>query len=322
MNHLSPGPWEHSPTSLDNMKNLKFKSLFTEKYSKLKKETETLVDLNPPEELMSQISEAARESKTVSGLGYLPWIGKDYSLSGMKNKVFFVAESHYKGNSNWNYYDYACVRMAEFALNKDLKRDQSEDDNLAYANLLKTINPFSSLANNKPPFEWEKTLREKKQILSNTVFMNVCQRCLPAGEKPDPEDFINGWHAWFKVARLLKPTLCICDGVASAKTRSRHCFNEAMAQIQAIPEAATLNFSYKRSREGELIGEKGKRVRAHTAQVYIDGNPIEIVWIMHTSLNGRFGYYFEPEEWHKYLEKQPLFKAWKHEMKSKFSSRS
>ena len=151
--------------------------------------------------------------------------------------------------------------------------------------------------------------------------MNVCQRCVPAGSRPDPEDFINGWHAWFKVAKLLKPTLCVCDGVASAKTRSRHCFNEAMAQIQASPDATALNFSYEKSLEGELIGKKGTPVRAHTARVSIDGNPIEIVWMMHTSLNGRFGLYFEPEEWRKYLEKQPLFKAWEREMKDKFSYR-
>lgn len=304
------------------MENSKFKSLFKEeRYSELEKEAGTLVDLNPPEQLLSQITEAARESEAVRGLGYLPWVGKNYSAGGMHNKVFFVAESHYVGNSNWNYYDYACVRLAEFALNKDLKRNQSEDDNLAYANLLKTINPFSHPATDRPPFDWGKKLLEKKHIFSNTVFMNVCQRCLPAGGRPTNEDFINGWHAWFKVARLLKPTLCICDGIASADNNGRHCFNEAMSQIKSGPEAAGLSFTYEKSSAGEQIGNKGKhKVKPQRASVTIEGNTTEILWIMHTSLNGRFGLYFEPEEWRKHLENHPLFKSWETEMKDKFNS--
>lgn len=294
------------------MEENKFKSLFAEVYSELYKEAAPCMDSVLQGRLKALLIEKARENKDVRGLGYLPWVGRNYSAGDITNKVFLIAESHYIGNDNWNYFDCTCVRAAEFVLNRDLNGNQHTDANITYSNLFKTINPFLNLKAELATNDNDKRLAQKKHVFTHSVFMNLCQRCMKKGERPGKADFINGWHTWVKVVELLKPTLCICDGVSSADE-----FSEAMTQIQKL--AAEQNRANIRHTiiKGELIN--GAIVRK--ALLQIGDHPIEIVWIKHTAK------YFTAKLWRDYLEnryssvrnpKNNPFRDWVNELKAGF----
>jgi hypothetical protein len=288
--------------SKDVMEENKSKSLFDAGFRPdLEKEAKSYLNLGLLDSLKGLLVEGMEaRTKTIAGrFGYLPWIGKDYSESksakGMKNKVFFVAESHYGSNKNWDYCDYAYIRVAEFVLD-------TMDKNSTYKSFFDTIDPFKQMDITLP--------EKKKRVFSNVVFTNICQRCMrDIKDRPTETDFINGWQTWFEAAKLLKPTLCLCDGVTSAAY-----FNKAMEQIQKVEaEKNGIKFSYKQCNQGEIIN----KVKVRRAFVIIGAHPIEIIWMRHTSS------YFSPLKWRDYLDnryrsvfqpEQNLFANWVQEL--------
>lgn len=295
------------------------KNLFNEKYPELKVEAELHADLNLHAKLMPFRSEEARDNMEIVGLGFMPWIGKHYSSNRMTNRILFVAESHYKNNDNWDYFECTCVRLAEYVLNKDKNRAGTDEDNQTYSKLFKTINPFTDPDADQRPVNWEKRLHDKIRVFSNAAFMNICQRCMNKSEnptvteKPNPKDFVNGWHVWAEVVKIFKPTLCICNGVASAR-----CFNKAMRQVKAAALKTGEVFDYKPLSGAEKVNNT--RTQARRAFVDICNHSTEIIWIMHTAMDGQYGMKFEPQDWRQYLCQQKSFMSWAQEMNPMFKT--
>lgn len=248
---------------------------------------------------------APRSVPVPGRLSYLPWVGAGYlaadAVGAMTNRVIFVAESNYKDNANWDFFDYINVRLAEFIFDE-------KDKNKTYQKFFDIINPFGQ---SLPLSE------ARKRVFERTAFMNICQRCMDGvTSRPNKADFISGWRTWFETVRVLKPTLCVCNGVASADERGATHFNDAMLQLELIAQEAGVDFNYIKSEKQEAIGAGKRKVSARTAVVTIGGNSTDIIWIKHTARP------LSALDWRRYLEEEYSspngghnpFKSWFEEM--------
>ena len=157
------------------------------------------------EPLLLPDSASPRDNPKAGKFSYLPWIGRNYP-GGLRNRACFIAESYFKSNDNWDYYDYGCVGLAEFITNEYIPRP--------YPKFFEAINPILSGS--------AEDQAVKDFVFANAVYMNICQRCMqssaarPTKTKRQENDYANGWRTWFAAARILRPTLCVCNGVESA----------------------------------------------------------------------------------------------------------
>jgi len=259
------------------------------------------------ESLLLPDATAPRDHPRAGHFSYLPWIGRNYP-GGLRNRACFIAESYFKSNDNWDYYDYGCVGLAEFITNEYIPRP--------YPKFFAAINPIMS--------ELAEGQTVKDFVFANAVYMNICQRCMQssaarpskAKTKKEENDYISGWRTWFTAARILRPTLCICNGLESAG-----CL-EIAAQIDG---KVTVKFSSserdvdadKNRPEGDTSGLY-KTIRPIKATVQIDNDTIEFIWMLHSTHNGRWDGVttFKPLKWREYLMEQNSFADWGREMNS------
>ncbi len=272
-------------------------------FNELKKFSDSLNGTDP---LLLPDSKDPRNIPVAGRFSYLPWIGRNYP-GNLENRVFFIAESFFKSNSsNWNYHDCGCIILSEFILNVYIPRP--------YPKFFEAINPIEC---SNPE---QKDIKDF--VYSNAVFMNICQRCMRSSSfRPDKKktktaenDYINGWQTWFNAARILRPTLCVCNGVESASFLEAAALMDGKVKVDDFSRSNLAVDVSKNNEEEDRVGDRGKMCPPR-AIVTIENNPIEILWVLHSTHNGKYGITFKPQEWRKYLEEQNLFKKWVKELR-------
>lgn len=216
-----------------------------------------------------------KEFKQISGLQYLPWVGKDYLNQDNNIKVLIVAESVYDWNpgSKESYIslqkdDFARVVVREhgmYFLSKDteiFKTDQT------YRNLERAIYGRKDIEHEDLKTLW----------LSVSLHQYVQRYMANLTERPSKLDYETGAIILKQILAILKPRLCIFLGTDWRKV---------------VP---ILNYaSYDKSCSYEKIGRSYPRVLNYM----LGGNKSKIIMIQHTSK------FFSWRQWHaKFLSKE------------------
>ena len=133
--------------------------------------------------------------KRISGLTWLPWIGKNYSVGS----ALILGESHYC------YGDHTL---------DDIENDCNETRSV--------IGDFAMLGRNAG--NQYKTYEPMETILKNTIvhndcenvwqqiaYMNLVQRCMENNQdRPHWNNFLDGWFVVLQVINILRPGICVC----------------------------------------------------------------------------------------------------------------
>lgn len=199
----------------------------------------------------------------ISNLNWLPFVGDNYSKQ--LNKVLLVGESHYSDPKGpiQNIQKPLFTRWIVNELgigNRDYKDD---------SNFFKTINKM--FANNALNSFWNKI-----------SFLNFVQRPMvktdSRNERPNKNDYKEGWETFFATSKILKPDYCLFLGNTCGDT-----FNESAEKFNISHQKITwhnkINGAYLK--HGNMI---------------IDGHKIELYFIKHPSQ------YFSSNEWFEALE--------------------
>ncbi len=97
-------------------------------------------------------------------------------------------------------------------------------------------------------------------------------------EQTKIKDFDKGWETFIEMVKILKPTDCIFIGVRAAEP-----FERMMDKLNI-------------KRTDRIVHPEINNVSPRTASITLDGKPINLTFIKHTSA------YFSPEAWREFLE--------------------
>lgn len=133
----------------------------------------------------------------ISGLNWLPWIGNKYP----QNKFLIVPESHYDDGDDWFKSTRQFVNL--FGL---MSQNPAYENCAILRNIEKTVY-------NKSQISYE--MRER--LWSSVSYFNLVQRLLTSRkskDRPDDEDFDNGWNIFLKIVEIIKPKFVLKCGMA------------------------------------------------------------------------------------------------------------
>lgn len=209
----------------------------------------------------------------ISSLTWLPWIGKDFFNSN--KRLLIIGESHYADGSS----EEAFLQNKNLAAKNDFTRNtilQTQIQKVYEHKPLKNL--FSALYGNKP-------INEEK-LWSQLAYYNFVQRSMNYSningqkntEQPTIKDFDKGWETFIEMVKILKPTDCIFIGVRAAEP-----FERMMDKLNI-------------KRTDRIVHPEINNVSPRTASITLDGKPINLTFIKHTSA------YFSPEAWREFLE--------------------
>ena len=139
---------------------------------------------------------------TLENLNWFPWIGQDFSAS--KPKLLVVGESLY------NYDNDAEIAAGDRQFARFFIYDHVFEDTNANQKLIR--NTELAVFNSYPSEE------QKKIFWANSGYYYFVHKFLKDGrnERPNNEDFSNGWDTFMKVVLILKPEYCLFCGVTSS----------------------------------------------------------------------------------------------------------
>ena len=130
----------------------------------------------------------------VSGIKWLPWVGKYYS----KTKIMVLGESQYEDGDYWQENIIEATRLligSGFTGNKGK----------IYKNTEKVLLSIG-----------EPTKEQGNNVWKSVVYLNLVQRLMSSiKERPNDSDFDKGWATFLEIAELLKPDICIVLGKSS-----------------------------------------------------------------------------------------------------------
>lgn len=199
--------------------------------------------------------------KSIDGLEWLPWVGKNYDKTG----VLIIAESHYGGDT-------------EFEADGSAKPDKEFTRRFVIRHA-DGVNMWK-MPNNLMRAVWEGDCRvgNRKIFWENVAFYNHVQKLmeLATRQRPSDEDFRNGWDVFPEVVKILKPDYCLFVGLQAFKS-----FGDKMQE-------KGLSF------EGKGF-EKINRVWPRRYTLTVDGHKTEITGIKHTAR------YFSWKKWYDFL---------------------
>ena len=204
----------------------------------------------------------------IEHLKWLPWIGENYFSSNAKLMV--LGESHYlcEGDSKEDY-------------GKDFTRSfisQHKNEGVE----TKVLRNFEKTILNRDTDEHLSKV-EQLAITDSIVYQVIVQRLLESNdERPSEDDFKNGWKIIFETMKILKPKTVISLGVESSNFLAGLEYDGLVVK--------------KEKREDEKINNAYPRY----FKIELDGEPIDIIFLRHTS--GTMGGYY-PKEWHKVVKK-------------------
>lgn len=204
--------------------------------------------------------------KSINGLKWLPWVGKNYDKTG----VLIIAESHYGGDTEFEA-DGSDNTKEDFTRKAFVKRHAEEGVDMWKMpnNLMRIIcgGGFSD--------------EQRKEFWENVAFYNHVQRLMrkQGNERPSKEDFRNGWDVFPEVVKILKPDYCLFIGLIASysfniKMKEKGLSYESVSWMEKINGACPRRFS-----------------------LTVDGHKTEIIGIRHTS--GQISP--SPDKWHDFL---------------------
>lgn len=140
-------------------------------------------------------NEYDKELSNINSLKWYPWIGKNYN----KTKVLVIGESHYEDGDEWQEGNTETTRIITakcFTGNKAKIYRNTEKV------LLSIDNP---------------TIEQGNYLWESVTYWNLVQRLMNSiEERPNDEDYDNGWATFFELVEILKPNICIVLGQASS----------------------------------------------------------------------------------------------------------
>lgn len=201
--------------------------------------------------------------KSINGLKWLPWVGKNYDKTG----VLIIAESHYGGETEFEA-DGSDNTKEDFTREAFVKRHANGE------NMWKMPNNLM-----RAVWQGDCSVGNRKIFWENVAFYNQVQKLmeLATWQRPSDEDFRNGWDVFPEVVKILKPDYCLFVGLKASDW-----FNKKMQEK---------GLSYEPVYKMEKIN--GVRPRRFTLTV--DGHRTEITGIKHTSG------YFSWKKWYDFL---------------------
>ena len=205
------------------------------------------------------------EFNKIEGLKWLSFVGNEYLELTDNKKVLIVGESHYQDETNESiekHKDKTFTRKVvdELAINRYYYRTK------IFYNFHKTI-----FVNDK---------FNSSKFWNLVSFYNFIQRSMTTNkDRPTDKDFINGWKAFFKVIKVVKPKMCILIGVESSNSL-KLAMNES--------EFKLTNF--------ETIKEKFSGTYPRLATIELNDKQIDLIFIQHTGSKYSYG------AWHIYLK--------------------
>ena len=148
-------------------------------------------------------------------LTWLPWVGKEFDRS----KVLVVAESHHVDEKDETTAAkrkkdcdgdpmVTCEMIAGYPL-RGRSRSWGKSIGRLFNNILNVLCGSTFLE--------PEAAQKRAALWSRVAFMNLVQNQIwYKHERPMPNDFKTGWRAFIKVARIIKPDICIFFGVSAA----------------------------------------------------------------------------------------------------------
>ena len=204
----------------------------------------------------------------INDLHWLPWIGKNYSAS--QTKLMVLGESHYlcAGDSPDEY-------GIDFTRSFIGMHQNGEEGTNVIRNFEKTLL--------NRDYDEELSKEEMTALSDSFVYQVIIQRLLTASkERPDASDFEAGWHIILETIKILKPNTVISLGVKA---------------FDVLTNLEYEGLTVKKEKWGD---DKINNAYPRYCRIELDGHPIDIIFLRHTS--GTMGGYY-PLEWHKFLKK-------------------
>lgn len=130
----------------------------------------------------------------ISNLKWLPWIGPNYE----NKRIVLMGESHYDDGDDW---------LDEMDATRWFVQNQHPSiANVSVSRIFKTIE--KTLLNQN-----ESTLKERETIWNGVIYMNLVQRLLSSiEERPNDEDYENGWKVFLRLVEIVQPEIVIKFG--------------------------------------------------------------------------------------------------------------
>ena len=210
----------------------------------------------------------------IPSLTWLPWIGKNYFNSN--KKLLIIGESHYSDGIT----EEAFFHNQKLAYRNDFTRNTIYQTQIQKAYEHKPLkNLFTAL--------FGSSAIDENKVWSELAYYNFVQRSMnystSNGEKnteqPTIKDFDLGGETFIELVKILKPTDCIFIGVRAAEP-----FERMMDKLNI-------------KRTDRVVHPEINNVSPRTASITMDGQPINLTFIKHTSA------YFSPEAWSGFLGK-------------------
>ncbi len=134
------------------------------------------------------------EIKNIKGLNWLPWIGQNFNQS----EAIILGESHYEDGDEWQDGNKETTRIM-------IKKRLLGDRGKLHTNVEKVLLNLDS-----------PTLEQGNYIWNSITYWNLVQRLITSiDERPNDNDFDNGWEIFFKLIQIIKPKYCVVLGKAS-----------------------------------------------------------------------------------------------------------
>lgn len=223
-------------------------------------------------EVDTRLIDQSQDAKfdAIKSLSWYPWVGKDY-FRNTTHRLLIVAESHYNWGENVD------------ELNKAL---------LSHKYITRNVTQYYpvSFTGNNPMFEnlhrclFQTNNIDRQKVWRNIAFYNFVQRSMNYNfkERPNDNDWSNGWQSFVEIIKILRPTECIFVGVGAADK-----FNE---------NAPLLNLPFESVTWKKVSNCRGG---ARHFSISVDENyTLNCISIQHTS------HHFSWRAWNAYLEKE------------------
>lgn len=220
--------------------------------------------------------------RTVAGLTWLPWVGRNFSRRPPATRLLVVGESHYVRADSKEHLE--TIRTEHLEAPRYTREVVSEC-------LINADWPNRTL-DNIPKVLFRTPTYDRARLWADTAFYNFVRRPMHYNQEGQPErpswdDFVVGWRVFLEVIRIIQPSQCLFIGVEASRSFD-HCMTAAGLPFVSV--------AWPRK-----IG----RTWARTARVEIEGRVAELLFVQH------FGKYFSWGQWHDHLQAQhPEFMSW------------
>ena len=190
-------------------------------------------------------------------------------LQKIKKKVLVVAESDYASSKDELEDFYKWKYSTQYLVWESRITDVPPYPILQYDNLERVFTGISDIGTNGRENFWK-----------HIAFYNFIQRTMCTGkERPNGNDFIDGWKHFIDVVKVLKPDVCLFSGVTASKSFDGQMQKLGVSYTPIKWQAAIASRAYPR-----------------VGAVNLENDHLPLVFIKHCSR------YFPWKTWHAYLQ--------------------